>query len=342
MLVLRQTDRRGFVLIVTLLMIAVLAGIIFEIYYEARMALHISSNRLAGTQARLCAEGGLAVAVELLGQIESPWSDETLWPVVSGQSDIPIGSGICRLYVTQESGRFNVNQLMTQAGQANKKQVDILLRLIDAYNEQAQEKSEPLVSYAVVAAIMDWIDVDDEVTVLTSVSGDNQGAESAYYSQQEPATLCKNGPCDVLNELLWIKGVTPDSLYGVQDPETGARSGGLASCLTVYGDSVIELNSASALMIQSLSDLIDSQLAQEVVSHRPYTNADQLKAVPGMTEPAYRALSTYLVGSRSQSIQYYRIKVTAQVGQIGRCLGAVVRKHRRTGRTEVVMQWTIG
>ena len=58
----QQKTRPGFVLIVTLLMIAVLAGIIFEIYYEARMALHISNNRLAGTQARLRAQGGVAFA----------------------------------------------------------------------------------------------------------------------------------------------------------------------------------------------------------------------------------------------------------------------------------------
>jgi len=337
---LRQTTRPGFVLIVTLLMIAVLAGIIFEIYYEARMALHISNNRLAGTQARLCAEGGLAVAVELIGQIDSLWSDETLWPVVSGQSDIPIGPGTCRLVLTQESGRFNVNQLKSQAGQVNQQQVDVLLRLIDAYNERAQKKSEPLVSYAVVAAIMDWIDTDDEVTVLTSVTGDNQGAEHAYYRQQEPATLCKNASCDVLSELLLVKGVTEDNLYGVPDLETGKRSGGLASCLTVYGDGGMTLNSASELMIQSLSESIDSQLAREVVNYRPYRNANELKAVPGMTESAYRVLTRYL-GASSASAQYYRVKVTAQVGKIGRSLVAVVRKQGLAGKVELIMQWTV-
>jgi len=334
-----QTRRSGLVLIVTLLMIAVLAGVIFEIYYESRMALHVSSNRSVGTQASWCAEGGLAVAINLIEQIDSLWSDETLWPVVSGQSEIPIGPGICRLVVTQESGCLNINRLKNQNGDVNTQQVDLMLRLIDAYNERAQKQSSPLISYAVVAAIMDWIDVDDEVTVLASVTGDNEGAEQAYYRELKPPYTAKNAPCDVLSELGMVKGFTEDSLYGVRDSFTGKRSDGLASCLTVYGDSAIEINSASELMIQSLSDAIDAQLAQAVVNHRPYTSIDQLQAVPGMTESVSRILSAHL-GS-STSVQHYRVKVTAQVGQIGRSLGAVVKKHKTTGMVELIMQWTI-
>jgi general secretion pathway protein K len=334
-----QTRQSGLVLIVTLLMIAVLAGVIFEIYYESRMVLHVSDNRLVGTQARWCAEGGLAVAIDLIEQIDSLWSDETLWPVVSGQSEISIGPGICRLVVTQESGRVNVNHLKTQNGDVNRQQVDLLLRLIDAYNEQAQKQSLSLVSYAVVAAIMDWIDADDEVTVLASVSGDNQGAEQAYYKELKLPYTAKNAPCDVLSELGLVKGLTADNLYGVRDSETGKRSGGLASCLTVYGDNVIEINSASELMIQSLSDAIDSQLAQAVVNYRPYTNIEQLQAVPGMTESVSRILSAHL--GANTSAEYYRVKVTAQVGQIGRRLGAVVKKDKTTGTVELIMQWAI-
>ena len=215
-----------------------------------------------------------------------------------------------------------------------------MLRLIDAYNERAQEQSLPLLSYGVIATIVDWIDIDDDVTVLTSVNGDNQGAESDYYRKLEPAYLCKNTPLDSLDELLLVKGVTEDWLYGELDLETGKRAGGLASCLTVYGDSTVELNSASELMIQSLSEAIDPLLAREVVNHRPYRNAEQLRAVPGMTQPAYQALSACLTGSRA-SQQYYRVRVSAQVGQIGRRLGAVVKKDRRTGSTEIVMQWPI-
>jgi type II secretory pathway component PulK len=334
-----QQRQQGFVLIVTLLMIAVLAGIIFELYYESRMALHVSSNRVTGTQARWCAEGGLVVAMDLLEQTDSLWSDEALWPVVSGQSDIPIGSGFCRLFVTQESGCLNINHLKTQNGELNKAQVDLLLRLIDAYNERAQKQSLPLLSYAVVAAIIDWIDVDDEVTVLTSVSGDNQGAEQAYYRGLDPAYAAKNAPCDVVSELSLVKGLSEESLYGVRDSETGKRSGGLASCLTVYGDNAIDLNSASEMMIQSLSDAIDSQLAQAVVNYRPYTNLEQLQAVPGMTESVSRILSGYL--DSGASARHYRIKVTAQVGQIGRSLGAVVKKDKTTGLVELIMQWTL-
>ena len=40
------------------------------------------------------------------------------------------------------------------------------------------------------------------------------GAKESYYSGLTPPYHCKNGPLDSLEEMLLIKGVTPQLLFG--------------------------------------------------------------------------------------------------------------------------------
>ena len=55
-------------------------------------------------------------------------------------------------------------------------------------------------------AILDWLDEDDEPR--------EYGAESDYYASLAKPYLCKNGPMDSLDELLLVRGVTPQLLFG--------------------------------------------------------------------------------------------------------------------------------
>lgn len=55
-------------------------------------------------------------------------------------------------------------------------------------------------------AIIDWRDAD-------STQGAN-GAESSYYNTLNPPYNCKNAPFETLEELLFVKGMTPALLFG--------------------------------------------------------------------------------------------------------------------------------
>jgi type II secretory pathway component PulK len=86
----------------------------------------------------------------------------------------------------------------------------------------------PGMDEAVADAILDWLDEDDEAR--------EYGAESAYYATLEPPYAAKNGPLDTVEELLRVRGVTPQMLFGTDtnrngqvDPnETAAGSQGMA------------------------------------------------------------------------------------------------------------------
>ncbi len=58
----------------------------------------------------------------------------------------------------------------------------------------------------VAAAILDWIDEDDQPR--------ESGAEIDYYSSLPIPYAPRNGPLESIDELLLVRGVTPDLLYG--------------------------------------------------------------------------------------------------------------------------------
>ena len=62
-------------------------------------------------------------------------------------------------------------------------------------------------------AIIDWVDKDDEAR--------EYGAESSYYEGLNPPYQCKNAPMDSLEELLLVRGVTPELLYGADTNRNG-------------------------------------------------------------------------------------------------------------------------
>jgi DNA uptake protein ComE-like DNA-binding protein len=79
----------------------------------------------------------------------------------------------------------------------------------------------------VADAIVDWRDTDDTPSPY--------GAESDYYGSVQPPYRAKNGPFETVEELLLVKGVTPDLLYGYDanhngflDDEEVAAAGGVS------------------------------------------------------------------------------------------------------------------
>ncbi|QDV73626.1 type II secretion system protein GspK [Botrimarina mediterranea] len=137
-----------------------------------------------------------------------------------------------RFGLEDDSGRLNLNTL-----------------LVTETREEGAARTQlmalPGMTEAIADAILDWMDEDDDVRSL--------GAERDYYSTLEPPILPMNGPISTLEQLLQVKGVTPELLWGLDqdrnyevspaeaagvalpvDNSTGELSGGWASMLTLY------------------------------------------------------------------------------------------------------------
>ena len=71
----------------------------------------------------------------------------------------------------------------------------------------------PEMTEEIADSILDWLDADDETR--------DYGTESSYYSSEQPPYAAKNGPMDSLDELLLIRGVTPQLLFGLDVNRNG-------------------------------------------------------------------------------------------------------------------------
>jgi len=314
--------------IVVLLIAALLAVVLLEANYEARVSVRAADNGLRSRQALWCAEGGLSIAMAVLGQTDDIRSDEATTKLLSGKVQMRVGEGECSVSVAQEDGKINVNLL--KAGVSIVRQrVDQMLELIDVLNRHYGEKSP--IGYGIVPAIIDWIDTDDTVTVLPFVKRENQGAEKEHYQEKTPPYKCKNGPLDTVSELLLVKGMTQEIFEGRPGDERAdiKAIAGMGSLVTVYGDGKIDINDAPAEVLESLSGKIDAAVAQSIISHReqtPFEQTRDLLKVPGVTPAVYGRIEPLITAGADT--KHYRVTATGVVKGFTRCVVAVVRRDK--------------
>jgi general secretion pathway protein K len=250
------------VLIAVLLILAVIAALVVEFHYDARISFQLAENTRTVCQTLNCAQAGLA----------------------------------------QGDGRVRL-------------------------------------SYGLVPAIIDWIDPDDEVTVLPFVQGQNAGVESEYYQNLEKPYVCKNGPLEVVGELMFVKGMTKEILYGESYAQKDGSIPGLETFLTVHGHGRVNINDASVVTLQTLSERVDRAVAESIVQHRPYTGLADLARVPGVTPDVLKAVQEYAAVQADD--EYYTVTACGVVGKSRRTLRVVLCKDRRQGRIAPVIRWEL-
>jgi DNA uptake protein ComE-like DNA-binding protein len=165
--------------------------------------------------------------------------------------------------------------------------------LADSYVESGgrnQLMFLPGMTESIADAILDWIDEDDDPRPL--------GAEREYYSSLDPAYAPSNGPLETVEQLLLVRDVTPELLFGVDvnrnglmdtaeavrakelgiDDPDGAAFRGWAAYLTVHsaeantrldGTPKIDVNMDDlAELHKQLSTILDAEKANFIVAYR--------------------------------------------------------------------------
>ena len=143
------------------------------------------------------------------------------------------GAGVYRVRLIDEGGKINLNRVDEQ----------VLRRIFTNLGIDNARRD------VLVDSIMDWRDPDDLHRT--------NGAENDYYAGLAPPYSAKNGPLDSVEDLLWIRGMTPELFFGQGESKEGAPSDApriaLKDIFTV--DSPIDrvnLRTASAAVIQAV------------------------------------------------------------------------------------------
>lgn len=176
--------RAGNVLVLTLVLVLVMASMALLMARSIRVENTASANATADVRARQIAFGAgravLALGDALPGDaVEvAGGSFWMLLPVYGGDDPSVYHWGLI-----DESGKLNINSATT----------DMLMKL-------------PGMTAEIAAAIVDWRDTDEEPT--------DSGAEDEYYRMLPVAYRAKNRPFETVDELLLVRGVTPELLDG--------------------------------------------------------------------------------------------------------------------------------
>ncbi len=282
----------GIALIAVLWVVAVMGTITLLYSRQTNLSLKINRNVMKTSQAMMLAEAGVHYAIgELMLDAETNGYDSRNDTWFDNQSlfyDVSLGEGVFRLVhadleevnaehygIMDESAKLNINV-------ATKQQ---LMQL-----EFAEED--------VVEAILDWRDENDDQRPL--------GAENMYYNGLSEPYNAKNGKFDSLDELLLVKGMTVDILYGEDvnqngtldvpendgadnfpnDNSDGKLRRGWRPYLTFYsyeenvdleGNSRINLNDADKEAMQSqLGEVLDETDIDSIIAARDENNFESI------------------------------------------------------------------
>jgi general secretion pathway protein K len=319
-----KTKQKGFIVIVVLCMIICLAVLLLGFNYQSRNNLRAVGDFQKSAQALNCAKAGLNIAIAAIKNSEDTPIYNRSPDLLSDENTFDIDEGNCSITVTEENCKLNVNLLKDKNGQPNRTRIDQLLRLIDLLNTKGTGQSH--IGYGLVPSIIDWTDSDDQVTHLPFIKYENSGAESRYYGNLESPYRCRNAPLEVTEELLSVKGITQDVFERMRD------------YITVYGNGRVNINIASKLVIESLSEKMDAVLAQMIIDRRrikPFNSITELRDVPGMTDNIFNTIrKTATVNSTSQ---YYHVTSRGSVGHRNCTIVAILKKNTKAENVEVVL-----
>jgi general secretion pathway protein K len=340
-----QPGTDGIALVMVMVVIFVLAALAGGFAYSMRVEMRLARNHYSEAQLEWLGRSGVELARYVLAQqlliptepydaLNQKWAggvgitNEALAEITLENN--PLGDGTFTVKITDQERKFNINA----ADQL------ILQQAMNLVGVDAADAS------SIIESILDWRDPDNRPHL--------SGTESDYYLTLPTPYYAKDGPIDDLSELLLIRGITPDIYWGPggsnQAPATaiagsayrvfgqspqGSVLGGLADLFTPISGRLVNVNTASAIVLQLVPGL-DENMAQGIVQARagpdgvegneddtPFRNVGELINVPGINRQLVPQLNRFFT-TRSGTFQ---VQVDAQIGNYRRQFVSLLRRN---------------
>jgi len=259
--------------LMVLWVLTILMVIVFSFSYLVRTETFSSRAFKEGWENKFLAEAGIERAImELFYRKQNPQNlgeeEQESWRIDGTEQVGALGGGYYRVRLLDESGKIDLN-LAPEV---------ILRNLINSLNLPGEDKD--LLVNTIVDSILDWRDPDDFHRL--------QGAESDYYQSLPHPYKAKNGNFDTVEELILVKGVTPEILYG------NAQKPGLVDFLTVQAKTnKINLNAASKSLLMALPGMTP-EIAEAVAAYRQDKEIQSLQEIAGLLGEAQAQLAPYV------------------------------------------------
>lgn len=188
----RRRQQGGFVLLVAMIILFALASMVISLGLSARAEGQASANQVAAFEADEVERGAEQYVLSILTDNFDGLPDMT----EDEFANIPVGKGkfwiIRPDYLDDDLPQYG---LVDESSKINLNTADE--NTLTNFTDMTPDIAD---------SIIDWVDADDTPT--------GNGAESSDYLGQTPPYNAKNAPFDTVEELLQVRGVTRQLLYG--------------------------------------------------------------------------------------------------------------------------------
>lgn len=271
-------SQKGIALLMVLWVLTILTVMVFSFTYMARTEAYAALSFRRTIERKFLAEAGMERGIAELFYMDANKNNtmvrpgDEVWRTDGRPYKILTENGYYTICITNESGKVDINtapelilrNLLLNLG-LNLDDVDII-----------------------VDSVMDWKDSDDLHRL--------HGAEDNYYMSLPNPYKAKNADFETMEELLLVKGMTPEILYGTEGKK------GIIDFLTVNSKMTkININAAPKEALTAIPG-ITPELADAIISIR---ETQEIQDIQGILGDNYSTASPYidLAGTKAFTIE---------------------------------------
>jgi len=299
--------QRGVAIITALLIVTIATTVSITISTRLQLDVRRTANLVAQDQAQFYLLAAEEWSQRILRQDKKDSSNDSLdesWAIQL--PPLPVDGGTIQGTLTDLHACINVNALANNGAidATTKKRLSQLFTNLEIKTDLTQ-------------AMTDWIDPDLETT-------NPNGAEDGYYLNLESPYRTANTPLHSISELRLIRGFEDSKIYARVKPYLCA--------FIINGDIAINVNTASAEVLQSLSAKMTKSLAADIIERRTDEPFSDIKDFTNFAK-----LGTIIKDTTklSTSSDYFLLRTQANIGKANKVMYSVIHRDA-SGKTKII------
>jgi general secretion pathway protein K len=301
-------QQKGVAIITALLIVTIAVTISITISTQLQLDVRRTGNLIAQDQADFYLLAAEEWSRRILKQDKEDSAIDDLSENWATQlPPLPVAGGSIQGKLTDLQACININSLVGN----------------NAVNATTQARLNQLfknlgITDNLTQAITDWIDSDQETT-------SPNGAEDGYYLNLDKPYRTANTSLQSISELHLVKGFEDSKIFHLIEPYVCAFATGSK-------DISINVNTASAEVLKSLSADMSDELAKEIIDCR---DKEPFKNLIEFTSCAKLETIIKDTTKLSTSSDFFLLRTQAIIGQANKIMYSVIHRDE-AGKTEVI------
>jgi len=275
------SSQRGIALLIVLWVMTILMATVLSFTLMTRAESYSTLAFKDGMERQFLAEAGIERGIAEIfyrsvnGAQMAILAGSGAWKTDGTPYHGRIGNGQYTVRLLDESGKISLNALTDASS--------LILRNLLMNLGVAADAAD-----GIADSILDWKDADDLHRL--------NGAENDYYQSLARPYRARNANFEALEELLLVKGLTPEILYGADGKK------GLLDFVSIYGKANrINLNAAPREVLTALPGS-SAMIADQIIALREATEIKSTAEIINIIGGANAPMAAYIAGQSNASV----------------------------------------